>query len=132
MRICPVPRMFAIVAIGVMLVLGGCAAGAPAAWQARAASRDVTLLLRNDNWLNVTIYALRGGARFRVGTVNGMSRERFRLARDLYGPSGHLRLLVDPAASDETFTTELILLGEVQQIEWTVTAHLPNSRLLLR
>ena len=41
-------------------------------------------------------------------------------------------LLVDPVASEETFTTDPILLGEVQQIEWTVAAHLPNSRLLLR
>jgi hypothetical protein len=92
----------------------------------------LTLIVRNDNWLQVTVYVLRATAQYRLGAVSSMSTEIFRIPRHLYAASGTLLLQADPIGTEATFTTEPIPIGLARQIEWTVAEYLPASRLMLR
>src|SRR5690606_36702747 len=45
--------------------------------------RDARVDVSNFNWLDMAIYAVRGGMRVRLGTVTSMNRERFTIPPNL-------------------------------------------------
>jgi hypothetical protein len=82
--------------------------------------------VKNSNWMDVDVFAVRGTARSRVGSVTGLSTATFRVPVD-YAPDGSLQLLVDPIGSDATYLTEKIAVNPGQRVELTVTSVLRMS-----
>lgn len=110
---------------------GGCAraTGAGASEDALAASPSdpVRVRVENHNWLDVDVYAVREGTKYRLGTVTSMTAHVFQLPAGLFTQSGDFRLLVDPIGSSEVFVTEPLLVGPGQQVDWSVENHLALS-----
>jgi hypothetical protein len=83
---------------------------APAAEQAELGSpeRQTTVVVQNNNWLDMVIYVMNGTQRTRLGSVNSMSSARFRVTDALSGGYGQLRLVADPIGSNRAFALPMI------------------------
>lgn len=118
------------------LIVAGCAS----AGGARAAKDDpgftgserAEIVVQNSNWLDMNVYAVRGGSRMRLGTVNSMASERFRLPRHMVDGVGGLRLLADPIGSRDVYFSQPILIGPGQRVEWKLENNLALSSFTVR
>ena len=86
----------------------------------------VVVIVNNSNYLDVDVFAVRGTARARIGSVTGLSTSTFRVPAE-YAPDGNLQLLVDPIGSNATYLTEKIAVSPGQHVELTVTSVLRMS-----
>ena len=91
----------------------------------RAEAPRVTV--RNNNWLDVVIYAVHGTSRFRVGTVSGSSTQTFRLTGDAASGTSPLQILADPIGSSSTYMTDPITLSRGQRLELQVGSSISIS-----
>ncbi len=87
---------------------------------------DVVVVVENRNWQDVTVYALRGGARVRLGTVTTYHTETFVMKSEMTR-SVEFRLLADPIGSLETYQSDPVRIEPGDQIRWTLTADLDHS-----
>src|SRR4051812_17346683 len=69
---------------------------------------DVPVWVQNHNWMDVVIYAVRGGTRSRLGQVTSMSEVTFTVKASFLGAGNDLRLLVDPIGSNDSFITDVL------------------------
>ena len=90
----------------------------------RASTVGVTV--ENDNSLTMTVYRVRSGTRFRLGTVTAFDTETFQVSEDALS-AGTMQLLVDPIGSDEVFVTPAISVGTGQRIVLKVASQLGMS-----
>jgi hypothetical protein len=90
--------------------------------QQRMADRNAAakMTVRNDNWLDVVIYAVHGTSRIRVGTVAGSSTQTFRLTSETVNGTTPLQILADPIGSSSTYITEPVTLSRGQRLELQV------------
>ena len=117
------PQWIVAALAAVTIDVAGCATKhASSALQAERTAVSV----KNDNWLDVTIFAVRGGARTRLGFVTGMSRGTFPVPSD-FAPDGTLQLMVDPVGSSATYVTDKIVVNSGQRVELTVATVLRMS-----
>jgi hypothetical protein len=88
-------------AVLVVLAFGASGAGCASARQTAGTIGEspygpVKLLVKNNAWADVVIYALRGGQRVRVGTVVATNQASLTLRPDLVGPGGEVRVQAYP------------------------------------
>lgn len=95
-------------------VLGGavgCAPVSQAAEQNGFSGEDVaTVVVRNDNWLDMNVYAVRGNMKVRLGTVTALSEARLKLPRNLLAGGSDVYLLADPIGSSEKYATQRLMI----------------------
>ena len=115
-----------LVAAAAAVTLGACA---PATRQAElsSAERRTTLVIENNNWADMVIYVLRGAQRSRIGSVNSMSRARFKLPESIAGTYGELRIMADPIGSNRTYTSPIISVVPGSQVEVRVENNISIS-----
>ena len=77
------------------------------------ARSTATVYVENDNWLDVVVYAVRGGARFRLGMVTSLQSTVFQLPSAMLGASTNLFLLASPIGGSQydLFATDDIMLA---------------------
>jgi hypothetical protein len=85
------------------------------------------LVVENNKWLDVNVYAVRNGTRHRLGTVTSLQTARFRLPSWVTTGASDMRLLIDPVGSEQVHLTEPILLTEGSRIVFKVADYLPLS-----
>jgi hypothetical protein len=109
------------------VTLAGC-------YKNRGASADdgITLEVENRNYLDVTIYAVSGGSRIRVGEVTGTGTKSFELSLRRVSPTGELQLQVDPVGSRRTWTSSSLHVFGGQTIELTVESEVTRSSYSIR
>lgn len=100
-----------------VLLLSACAS-----MGTHGAERFATLVIDNDNTMNVNIYAMRGDMRMRIGMVPGVSTREFPLRLDMLTSGGDLHLAIDPIGSPRTYPATPILVREGDTIELRVSA----------
>ena len=88
--------------------------------------RRIPVTVRNDNWLDADVYVFRFGSRFRIGVAPGLETTVLRLPQNLIH-DGTVRLLIDPVGSPATYTSDQIVVGPGQRIEFTVRANITMS-----
>lgn len=128
-------RALRATAVAVLSVAALCGACAPATTGAADYAPELypgegappTVRVTNNNWSTMTVYAVRGTSRFRLGMVTSMGQEVFRLPASLLSPAGGLRLLADAFGGDETFLTEAITVSEGERVELDLQNHLAVS-----
>lgn len=115
-------------ALGLALAITGCASAAYDT-PANAATGDgaATVVVQNNNWSDMTVYALRNGVRMRLGMVVSMGAERFTLPRMLMSGAGEFRLIADPIGSSEAFRTPPLMVAPGQRVELTLQNSLALS-----
>ena len=88
---------------------------------------QTTLMVENNNWMDMTVYVVRDGLRSRVGSVTSFTRSRFVLTPAMIGGVGEIRLLADPLGSNQQFLSEPILVNEGQQVRFRVENNMQLS-----
>jgi hypothetical protein len=114
----------AAAAAALTIDVAACATHHAASAAPKAERTAVTV--KNDNWMDMAVFAVRGSSRLRIGFVTGMSRGTFTIPAD-FCPDGVLQLLVDPVGSNATYLTERISVSSGQRVELTVGTVLAMS-----
>lgn len=97
-----------------------------------APANAVTVNVENHNWSDIVVYAVRGGRRYRLGTVTSMQSAEFMVPPGLLGGSADLRLMLDPIGSRHAFVTEQILVTPGDRVLFSVENYLPLSSWAVR
>ncbi len=85
------------------------------------------ITVKNHNWSDMTVYALRNGSRMRVGTVISGTQERFTLPAGFDLRSGDIRLQADPIGSSEVFVSEPMAITPGSHVVWKIENHIALS-----
>lgn len=76
--------------------------------------------VENQNFADMTIYVIRSGQRYRLGTVNGHSTQTFTVPPALVAGGGDLRFLADPIGGNRTPVSEVLYVAPGELIELTI------------
>jgi hypothetical protein len=115
-----------LLAIAALLSAVACARAGQPGTQGPSVEDITTARVTNNGWLDVTVYALRGGSRQRLGTVTGQNTQVFRLPRNLVDARG-VRLFIDPIGSPQGYRTDFIAVAPGQQIDLVVQPRISMS-----
>ena len=116
------PR-FAVVrtcASAVLLLLLFSACSANPREQGTGAEEDATARVENRAWTDMTIYAVAGGQRVRLGSVSGNSTRVLRIPSQVVGFGRSLTFVADPLGSDRTSTSFEIYVRPGDEITLTI------------
>jgi len=86
----------------------------------------VAVTVKNTNWMDMDVFAVRGSTRSRVGSVTGLTTATFRVPAN-FAPDGVLQFMVDPIGSDAAYVTEKISVSPGQRVELTIASVLRMS-----
>ncbi|HEU4642313.1 MAG TPA: hypothetical protein VFS44_07635 [Gemmatimonadaceae bacterium] len=127
-----------------ILVLAAAAAGlaacatSPRAVTTQSASGEVagnaeavSLVVRNDNFADMDVYAIANGESRRVGMVTGNKTARFRLDPSLY-PSGQVSLVAKPVGGRGLASTGPVNVIRGQTVQFTIAPRLEQSSVEVR
>ncbi len=92
---------------------------------------SVTLYVRNNNWMDVNVYAFSGGKRRRLGMVAGNSSGKFVIPGWIIEGSRDLRLIADPIGSRRGVATHPVLVRPGDIIEYRVEYNLGLSSVMV-
>ncbi len=109
----------------------GCATGSTLSSRA-VADRQTAVIIRNNNWSDVTVYLLPegGGIPVRIRRVGSMTTERIPLRGRIRG-YGQLQFLIKPFASSTTYITHSVVLSPGDMVSLTVANQLGLSTLVV-
>jgi hypothetical protein len=100
--------LLSLVVAGGVLPAAGCARrGAKSAQQDSA---PTTVRVRNQGFLDVNVYVVRGGQRVRLGTVTGNSTQVLRIPEFLLSGATPLRFLADPIGTQRQPVSDEIVV----------------------
>ena len=114
MRSKPTVTMLVTVLVAAAAACGGERGPAPSALQTRD---NAVLVVQNDHWLDVTIYAVRAGTRQRLGTVAGLGTQTLPIHTTIVGGAGTVRFVIQPIGSSDAYATEHVLVGPSDSVE---------------
>jgi len=100
--------------------------------RADADDGPVTIFVENRNFLDVTVYAVLGSGRVRVGQVTGSSSATFEMPLRRISAAGDVRFNVDPIGSNRTWTSDALHLYAGQEVELIVESDVRRSTYSIR
>ncbi len=100
--------------------------------QGVAPRNETFVTVTNQNWADIKVYAIRGGSKFRLGSVTGLSTASLRLPAAVAAGATDFRLRVELIGSSMGYTTEVLHLNRGDQMDWVVQSHLPMSHIAIR
>jgi hypothetical protein len=117
-------RLMSLVPVlGVLALAEGCASRGPTA---RDAQEQTTLSVRNDNYLDHTIYLIVGSDRVRLGTARGLSTTRFVIPAHYVFGATSLQFMADPIGSRVTPISERVSVAPGDEVELIIPARLES------
>lgn len=105
-------------AFAVAIGLAGCTPVANSNKDVEAREDRATIVVENNNWSDMTIYALRDGVRARIGQVTALGRSRFVLPQALTSGTAELRIMADPIGSSQRWVSQPILVLPGQELRF--------------
>lgn len=105
-----------------VLLLAACA-GKRSRGAAPGDSVRTTVEVENRSWSAVNVYAIRGGQRVRLGTVQAVTTTVLTIPAAIVSGVTSLSFLIDPIGSNRTPISQEISVREGDQI----TLYVPNS-----
>ena len=105
-----------------VLLLAGCAGSRPRGGDVAVGTRT-TVEVENRSWSAVNVYALRGGQRVRLGTVQAVSTSVLTIPPAIVSGVSSLSFLIDPIGSNRTPISQEISVREGDQLK----LYVPNS-----
>ena len=91
----------------------------------------VALVVKNDNFSDVDVYAVADFLATRIGTVGGNSTQRFELSPSMTG-GADLRIVATPIGGNGRATSGPLALGRGQTIYFNVASVLRQSTATVR
>lgn len=114
---------------GLSLGAAACSRTGQAAGEVAPASA-VGLHVRNNNFLDMDVYAVSAGLATRLGTVTGNSSRNFVVSPTLATPD--LRIVATPIGGNGRASSGQLLVSPGQTIEFTIGANMLNSTAFIR
>ena len=93
---------------------------------------EVCVVVENHHFNNVRVYAERDGFRHRLGTVEGLSTQVFRIPDRVLAGAWNFRLIADPMASSETVETHGLQKIPGCHTHWHLAPNIYASRVIIR
>ena len=95
-----------------------------------APARAIGLRVRNNNFLDMDVYAVSYGLATRLGTVTGNSSRNFVLDASL--ATQDLQIVATPIGGNGRASTGVVTVGPGQTIDFTIGSILRNSTVTIR
>lgn len=95
-----------------------------------APTRAIGLRVRNDNFLDMDVYAVSDALATRLGTVTGNSSRNFVLDASL--ATQDLRIVATPIGGNGRASTGVVTVAPGQTIDFTIGSILQNSTVTIR
>lgn len=86
----------------------------------RAPQEATTVRVQNQNFLDMNVYVIQGGARTRLGTATGNSTARFTIPASLVHTLTQLRFFADPIGGRGTPVSEEITVSPGDEVTLTI------------
>jgi hypothetical protein len=102
-------RAASLLAVLVMLS-ASCAFGRRADTPAPA-QEPVTIEVRNNNWADVNVYAVRSSQRVRLGTVTAAQTRKLTVHPDMIGPGGEIRIFAQAIGGYARYLSPRVYVG---------------------
>ena len=96
-----------------------------------AVPERTTVRVVNDNWHDMTVYAVRSGYRRRLGTVTSFTSRVFTLPPAFLIPSDELRLIADPIGRRGAYVSEALVVNDGDVVEWRLRNNLRLSNIFI-
>ncbi|HJU68003.1 MAG TPA: hypothetical protein VJ650_07105 [Gemmatimonadaceae bacterium] len=125
-------RLCTLMVVGGIAALSGCATSGVFAGQATPSLEPAGLTVRNNNWNTMTVYIVQGGARVRVGQVDGFSQQVFPATRLGMLTGGTGAFLVARPLAGQAFRSENLLFTPGRMLVWTIGSQPAHSYLSVR
>ena len=90
---------------------------------------EVLLEVENHHWNDIVVYLMNGTQSQRLGTVSGVSTDRFVFQYRQIATGGKVRLKAQPVGGQPSFTSEDVVIQSGQGIKWTLESDLKRSHL---
>jgi hypothetical protein len=116
---------------GTALAAGGCASMREDAAALQDVPRSV-IVVENNKWEDVNVFAVREGRKARLGMVTSMTSREFTLPSWTLVGTGELRLLIDPIGSSTTHLTAPITLVGGERVDLRVENVMAFSAFMVR
>lgn len=116
-------------AAGLALMLAACAPAAQdqdLGFSQPAAAEESTVVVQNDYWGEMAIFAVKGGTRWRLGSVMTGSTATLRIPRELMAGS-EIQLQADPVGPGAAFTFPRIAIRPGSTVELMLANKLATS-----
>jgi hypothetical protein len=120
-------RVSWVAAILVVLVLSGCGGRSRSPFRAGGGDEAIRVEVRNDNFLDVTVYVMPDGVSYRIGDVTGSSSATLDVPPRLIFAATSVRLLVNPIGSRQAYLSEEILVSPGDLIRLHVASQIQMS-----
>jgi hypothetical protein len=112
------PRLLIVL----LLVIGACRSGRDADDEPGPERGPATLEVENQNFLDMTVYVVEGGARQRLGVVRGNSTTTLTIPeRMIRGGASPLRFLADPIGQQGLPVTEEIVVEPGDAVKMVIS-----------
>ena len=121
----------AMLAIGATLPMAGACTHTGQASGDVAPATAIGLRVRNDNFLDMDVYAISEGLATRLGTVTGNSRHNFVLDASM-ADGRDFRIVATPVGGNGRASTGDIAVSPGQLIDFTIGSTLRNSSVVVR
>ncbi len=96
-----------------------------------AVPERTTVRVVNDNWHDMTVYAVRSGYRRRLGTVTSLSSSVFTLPPTFLVQSEELRLIANPIGRRGRFVSEALVISAGDVVEWRLRNNISLSNIFI-
>ncbi len=128
----PVPRALLLLALLSVGTLAACHTLPADFFNLGRSSRTIRIEVRNDNFLDATVYAMGDGMTFRLGQVTGKSGGTFILDPRKVSVNRGLRLLVELLGSSEAYISDTVLPDAGATVYLQIGATLRQSFISMR
>jgi hypothetical protein len=112
--------------------VSACAERGRGPWEEASPYGPLTLEVRNNNYLDVVVYAVPDGMRRRLGTVTGTGHAVFEIPSEAVLHSTGFRLEADPVGSREAYVSEPIFASPGSVVVLEIGSVLSTSSWHLR
>ena len=90
-------------------------------------SSETRVEVTNNNWLDMAVYAERGGLKVRLGMVTSMGNETLTIPQNVMASSTGIRLIASPIGSSSTYASYPMEVWPGETVEFTIENNLGTS-----
>ena len=117
---------------GSFVAATGCQSKLENPFQTQRGAGPIRILVDNNNFLDVTIYAEGDGTPIRLGQVSGKSNGSFEIAAERVSGTQGLRLRVEPIGSSDRFVSPAVRVLGGEEVLLSIGAVLRQTYISVR
>jgi hypothetical protein len=116
-----------LIVVAAALAATSCAPAAKQAGNAPLSRSTATMVVMNNNWLDMAVYLLRGSQRIRLGSVTALGKAEFAIPNTFVLGVSDVTVQADPLGSTETYVSPPIQVYPGAQVELNLAPRLAAS-----